>query len=72
MKASVEMLSTLRTDLEVYDDKKQKYLKRFYSKVVTKIELNLSSVSLMNILITDLLECKGYFQYLSYTVTFSH
>jgi hypothetical protein len=36
----VEMSSLLRTDPEVYDDKKQKHLKRFHSKVVTKIELN--------------------------------
>jgi hypothetical protein len=36
----VEMLSLLRTDPEVYDDKKQMHLKRFHSKVVTKIELN--------------------------------
>jgi hypothetical protein len=36
----VEMLSILRTDPEVYDDKKQKHLKRFHSKVLTKIELN--------------------------------
>jgi hypothetical protein len=36
----VEMLSLLRTDPEVYDDKKHKHLKRFHSKVVTKIELN--------------------------------
>jgi hypothetical protein len=36
----VEMLSLLRTDPEVYDDKKQKHLIRFHSKVVTKIELN--------------------------------
>jgi hypothetical protein len=35
---TVEMLSLLRTDPEVYDDKKQKHLKRFHSKVVTKIE----------------------------------
>jgi hypothetical protein len=40
LKNFVEMLSLLRTDLEVYDDKKQKHLKRFHSKVVTKIELN--------------------------------
>jgi hypothetical protein len=32
----VEMLSLLRTDPEVYDDKKQKHLKRFHSKVVIK------------------------------------
>jgi hypothetical protein len=37
---SVEMLSIFRTDPEAYNDKKQKHLKRFYSKVVTKIELN--------------------------------
>jgi hypothetical protein len=30
----------LRTDPEAYDDKKQKHLKRFHPKVVTKIELN--------------------------------
>jgi hypothetical protein len=36
----VGMLSILRTDPEVYDDKKQKHLKRFHSKVETKIELN--------------------------------
>jgi hypothetical protein len=36
----VEMLSLLRTDPEVYDDKKQKHSKRFHSKVVTKIELS--------------------------------
>jgi hypothetical protein len=36
----VEMLSILRIDPEVYDDKKQKHLKRFHSKVVTTIELN--------------------------------
>jgi hypothetical protein len=35
----VEMSSILRTDPEVYYDKKQKHLKRFHSKVVTKIEL---------------------------------
>jgi hypothetical protein len=34
------MSSLLRTDPEAYDDEKQKHLKRFYSKVVTKIELN--------------------------------
>jgi hypothetical protein len=39
-KRSVEILSLLRLDPEVYDDKKQKHLKRFHSKVVTKIELN--------------------------------
>jgi hypothetical protein len=32
----VEMSSIFRTDPEVYDDKKQKHLKRFHSKVVTK------------------------------------
>jgi hypothetical protein len=37
---SVEMSSIFRTDPEAYNDKKQKHLKRFYSKVVTKIELN--------------------------------
>jgi hypothetical protein len=37
---SVEMSSLLRTDPEVYNDKKQKHLKRFHSKVVNKIELN--------------------------------
>jgi hypothetical protein len=36
----VEMLSLYRTDPEVYDDIKRKHLKRFHSKVVTKIELN--------------------------------
>jgi hypothetical protein len=36
----VEMLSIFRTDPEAYDEKKQKHLKRFYSKVVSKIELN--------------------------------
>jgi type IV secretory pathway component VirB8 len=36
----VEMLSIFRTDPYVYDDKQQKHFKRFYSKVVTKIELN--------------------------------
>jgi hypothetical protein len=36
----VEMLSIFRTDPEAYDDKKQKHLKKFYSKVVTKIELD--------------------------------
>jgi hypothetical protein len=30
----------MRTDPETYDDKKQKHLKRFHSKVVTEIELN--------------------------------
>jgi hypothetical protein len=65
----VETLSLLRTDPEVYDDKKQKHLKRFHSKVVTKIELNQSSVSLMDILITSWLERKGYFQYPSYNLT---
>jgi hypothetical protein len=38
--AFVKMSSLLRTDPEVYDDKKQKHLKWFYSKVVIKIELN--------------------------------
>jgi hypothetical protein len=60
----------LRTDPEVYDDKKQKHLKRFHSKVVTKIELNQSSVSLMDILITNWLEHKGYFQYVTDYVIF--
>jgi hypothetical protein len=32
----VEISSLLRTDPEVYDDKKQKHLKRFHSKVVIK------------------------------------
>jgi hypothetical protein len=55
----VEMLSIFKTDPEAYNDKKQKHLKRFYSKVVTKKELNQSSVSLMNILIINWLERKG-------------
>jgi hypothetical protein len=37
---SVEMSSSFRTDPEAYNDKKQKNLKRFYSKVVTKINLS--------------------------------
>jgi hypothetical protein len=32
------MSSLLRTDPKLNDDKKQKHLKRFYSKVVTKTE----------------------------------